>query len=313
MKGLELSRKFYNEFGEPMLKSGFGEILPHLAVGLVGSGSECYGFDDDISKDHDFEAGFCIFIPDEDIIDSRTEFALERAYTKLPKEYMGYKKANLAPVGSKRRGVIRISDFLKEKIGKADGNLSLYDWLFVPEYALAEVVNGEIFLDLSGSFTEIRNNLKNMPEDARLKRLAGNLLLMGQAGQYNYNRSVARKDTAAAQLSAFEFVKAAMQVIFLLNREYMPYYKWSFRALGCLPVLSEMGEHLEYLISSGNAELESSKKYQIIEEICNSIINELKNQGLTSFLGDQMEGHAYAVNNMIKDPNVRNMHILCSV
>lgn len=35
----------------------------------------------------------------------------------------------------------------------------------------------------------------------------------------------------AAQLACVEFVNAAMKVNFLLQDRYMPYYKWSFRAL----------------------------------------------------------------------------------
>ena len=85
MRGIEISRAYFEEYGKPMLEEHFADILPFLCVGLVGSGSECYGFDDEISRDHDFEPGFCIFIPDENIVDRRTEFLLERAYAKLPK------------------------------------------------------------------------------------------------------------------------------------------------------------------------------------------------------------------------------------
>ena len=97
MKGLELSRKYYEEFGKPMLKEQFPEIEHLIAVGLVGSGSDCYGYDDDISHDHDFEPGFCLFVPDENIIDEKTFFNLERAYSKLPKEFCGYKRSLVKP------------------------------------------------------------------------------------------------------------------------------------------------------------------------------------------------------------------------
>ena len=79
MKGLELSKRYFEEYGRPMLQKNFADVLSKLAVGLIGSGSECYGFDDDTSTDHDFEPAFCIFIPDEDIIDRKTAFNLERA------------------------------------------------------------------------------------------------------------------------------------------------------------------------------------------------------------------------------------------
>ena len=54
MKGLELSREYYEKFGKPMLTENFPELLDKIAVGLCGSGSECFGFDDELSRDHDF-------------------------------------------------------------------------------------------------------------------------------------------------------------------------------------------------------------------------------------------------------------------
>ena len=68
MKGLELSHKFYLEYGAPMIHEQFPDLESVIAVGLVGSGSECMGFDDAISKDHDFEPGFCMFLPDEETV-----------------------------------------------------------------------------------------------------------------------------------------------------------------------------------------------------------------------------------------------------
>ena len=109
MKGLELCRKFFYEYGEKMINEEFADIKHLLAAGLVGSGSECFGYDDEVSADHDFDAGFCIFVPDD--IDERRLFQLERAYAKLPKEFSGYRREKLSPVGGNRRGVIKTSEF----------------------------------------------------------------------------------------------------------------------------------------------------------------------------------------------------------
>ena len=68
MNGLELSESYFEEFGKPMLERDFPDLLPHLAAGLCGSGSECFGFDDEVSRDHDFEPGFLIFLPGEDTV-----------------------------------------------------------------------------------------------------------------------------------------------------------------------------------------------------------------------------------------------------
>ena len=309
MKGLELSEKFYEQYGAPMLRSEFSEVEKYLAVGLVGSGSECLGFDDEISKDHDFEAGFCIFLPDE--VDERTEFLLERAYSRLPEEFMGCKREKLNPVGGNRHGVLRISKFLKSKLGKENGQLSEADFFFIEEQFLLEVTNGKIFCDNLGLLTEVRENLRYLPEDVRLKKLAGNLLLMAQSGQYNYPRCIKRGDTAAAQLSVGEFVNAALKTVYLINKKYMPYYKWAFRGLKEMPTLSGLYDSLEYLISSPNTE--ATEKQEIIESVCRAIADELVSQGLTRLLTAELEPIAYSVNDRIKDPEIRNLSVLYGV
>ena len=313
MNGLELSRAYYEQYGEPMLRERFPQLMPLLAAGLAGSGSECWGYDDEISRDHDFEPGFILFLPGEDVVDRRTAFALERAYAALPKEFMGLKRAMLAPVGGARHGVLRTADFFREKTGSADGNLSLMEWLALPEYLLAEAVNGEIFADGLGEVTAIRDRLMHRPTDVRLKKLAGQLLLMGQSGQYNYRRCLLHGETGAAQLAVAEFVKSAMAAVFLLNDIYQPYYKWSFRAMRALPRLSITAELLEYLLTTDNEEEIASEKYAVMEGIAADIIGELQAQSLTQAVCGDLEKHAYSVNDRISDAQIRNLHILAAV
>ena len=230
MTGLELARAYWETYGVPMIREQFPDYEEIIAAALTGSGSECYGFDDEVSRDHDFEPGFCLFIPGEEIADRRTAFLLERAYAKLPAEFEGFRRLKLQPVGGQRHGVFRLDEYFTAKIGCPADQMTMERWLRLPEYVLAEAVNGEVFRDPAGLLTDCRNILKNMPEDARRKRLAGRLLLMSQSGQYNYQRCLKHGETGAAQLAAGEFVKNTLSAFFLLNRAYMPYYKWSFRA-----------------------------------------------------------------------------------
>jgi len=313
MKGIELSKAFYEEYGKPMLENEFSDIMPYLAAGIFGSGSECFGFDDEVSTDHDFEPGFCIFLPDEDVIDRKTAFALERAYAKLPKEFEGFRRSLMSPVGGARRGVLRTSEFFEEKIGSKTGELDKIHWLSVPEQSLAEATNGELFFDNFGEVSKIRESLKNYPDDIRLKKLAGDLLLMAQSGQYNYKRCIDHGESAAAQLAVFEFVKSAMQVIFLLNNAYQPYYKWSFRALRALPKLSLDAEIMEFLLTSSNDGEMAEEKYYSIEGIAADVIDELVEQNLTNAICGDLEKHAYSVNDKISDSEIRNMHILAAI
>lgn len=313
MKGLELSKQYYEEYGREMLRESFGEYEHLIAVGLVGSGSDCYGYDDEISHDHDFEPGFCLFLPDETVIDNKVFFNLERAYSKLPNEFNGFKRSRVKPVGGSRNGVFRTRDFYNKKIGSPDGKLTNEQWLTVPDFALAEATNGEIFRDDSGEFTEIRNRLKEMPRDVKLKKLAGNLLIMAQSGQYNYPRILKREETAAAQLALFEFSEAAIKSFFLLNNKYMPYYKWQFKALREIDGGEAMADSLEFLISTDNGAENADIKAVVINSVAEDIISLLQQQEITKATCNDLEKHAYSVNDLIGDISLRNSNILSGI
>ena len=312
MKGLELARAYFGLYGKPVLAERFPDLYPKLAFGLCGSGSECYGYDDELSQDHDFEPGFCIFLPDESVVSRREAFQLERAYASLPDTMDQIPRLKMQPTGGARHGVIRIADFFTEKVGAPDGRLSFSQWLTLPDYALSEATNGVIFEDNYGEVTRIRAALHVPPQDVTLKKLAGQVLVMAQSGQYNYTRCLRHGETGAAQLAVCEFVKAAMQTVFLLNRVYMPYYKWSFRAMRGLERLSILAELLEYLLTSDN-DSQAEEKQQVIEGIASDVIDELKNQDLSDAVCGDLEKHAYSIQDHIKDGNIRNMHILAAV
>lgn len=306
MTGLELARGFYERHGAPMLHEQFPALEGKIAVGLVGGGSECFGYDDAISRDHDFEPGFCLFLPDESSVSRQDAFALERSYAKLPKEYGGFLRATLAPVGGNRHGVLRTADFFHRYTGLDGAPKHWREWLSIPDWALAEATNGAVFRDDLGQFSALRAALSTPPEDVRLKKLAGQLLLMAQAGQYNHPRCTRRGDRAAAQLAAIEFSNAAMAAAFALDGRYMPYYKWRFRALRELPTMAHLAAPLEAILLGQTTEA-------LIESVCVEILAAVQAQGLTSRTGDDLERHAYAVNDRIADSSLRNESILAAV
>ena len=313
MTGIELARAYWEMYGVPMIREQFPEYEEIIAAALTGGGSECYGFDDEVSRDHDFEPGFCLFIPGEEIVDRRTAFLLERAYAKLPAEFEEFSRQKLQPVGGQRHGVFRIDEYFTEKIGCPVEEMSMEQWLCLPEYALAEAVNGEVFRDGAGLLTDCRKRLSEMPEDARRKRLAGRLLLMAQSGQYNYRRCLKHGEAGAAQLAVGEFVKNTLSAVFLLNRAYMPYYKWSFRALRALPGGEDLDRSLEWLLTTDNGEAVAEDKYFCMEGIASQVIDLLQEQGLTEAVCGDLEKHAYSVNDGIRDGEIRNRHILYCV
>ena len=312
MKGLEIAEKYYREYGAEMMHTQFPELEEIVAVGLTGSGSECYGYDDDTSRDHDFEPGFILFLPPEEVVDRKTAFRMERAYAKLPDEFLGLTRNKDVSYDTGRHGVIRTADFFRAKVGDPEGELSLEQWMNIPEHYLLEATNGKIFRDDVGTVTDIRARLAYFPEDVRLKKLAGALMIAEQASNYNYERQLSRGDTAAAQLAMYEYVKNVLSVCFLLEKKYKPYYKWVFRALNDLPTFAVLREDLEYLISSGNGVADAVEKRSKIRTINARLGEEIRRQALSDYEGLHLDSFAYCVNGKIKDPSVRNLHVMAA-
>ncbi len=309
MQGLDISREFYLQYGKPMLKEQFSDVIDRIAVGLAGEGSECLGFDDEHSRDHDFDAGFCLWITEEDERDFG--FRLERAYSKLPKEFMGLRRSAVSPVGGNRHGVITVENFYTKFLGAPTAPDTAERWLTIPSSSLAAAVSGEVFCDALGAFSEVRNTLKQgYPEDVRLKKLAAHTVLAAQAGQYNYMRCVNRGETAAAQLCAFEFVKHVISTIYLLGNRYEPFYKWAYRGMRELPVLNNLGDALEFLTETDNTAETATTKQAVIEDIAGMLIAEFKEQGITKATCGDLEKHAYSIQDSVKDATLRNTHIM---
>ncbi len=222
MQGLELSRRYYEEFGIPMIKEQFAEYENRIAAGLAGPGSDCFGFDDEISRDHDFGAGFCLWLTEED--NELFGFQLARAYGRLPRLYMDFEKGKTNSYGTARYGVKTISDFYLPLTGRKGAPETLHDWLYIPEHALAAATNGCVFRDNLGEFSRIRNEIKNgMPEDIRLKKLAARAALMAQSGQYNFSRCLAHGENGAAALASVEYARNTASLVFLIMGDYAPF------------------------------------------------------------------------------------------
>ncbi len=309
MKGLEVAREFYLQYGKPMLEEQFADVIDRIAIGLVGEGSECLGFDDEVSRDHDFDAGFCLWLTVED--ERKFGFRLERAYAKLPKEFMGLHRSMLSPVGGNRHGVMTIDDFYTRHLGAPGAPDTVRRWLYTPASSLLAASNGEVFRDDLGIFSAVRDTLRDgYPEDIRRKKLAAHMIFMAQAGQYNFDRCISRGEIGAAQLAVFEFVKHAVSAIYLLNNQYEPFYKWAYRGLENLTTLGQLGDALQEITMLDNSPDNVTIKRAVIEDIAMLLIEECITQDLTKAVCNDLEKHAYSILDGVKDVNLRNMHIM---
>lgn len=285
-KGLDLCEAFYHEYGEPMLREKFPMYLPYIAAGLVGEGSECLGFDDAISRDHDFGPGFCLFLTDS--VYEEIGEALQQAYDRLPVTYMGVTR-RVSPKAPKRVGVFRIGEFYERLTGFRDVPESNSQWLYAEDYRLAAATSGRVFRDELGEFTRIRKGLlAHYPEEVRIKKIAREAALIAQSGQYNYGRMLERGDKVTAQVALGEFMKHTMSIVYLLNRRYAPFYKWMHKGMEKLPILAVIGDILNAI---ADMQIGDERIPQTIEIIVTLIIDEMKKQSLTTGSDNYLDHH----------------------
>ena len=81
MDVIEKNRRFYDEHVADLIHTRFHEYEDRIAVGIVGEGSDCFGYDDEISRDHDFGTGVCLWVTDDDM--KRFGHMLSIAYNEL--------------------------------------------------------------------------------------------------------------------------------------------------------------------------------------------------------------------------------------
>lgn len=246
---LERCREFYECYGKEMIHNRFPEYEDRIAVGLIGAGSDCFGFDDVVSTDHDYGLGFCMWLTtaDYEMIGS----SLQKEYELLVQEHAD--NASLNMFLQQRRGVFTINDFYNTLLETSQDYEKLIDhkksvtsasssgldvtfteqlWAKVEEYKLASAVNGEVFIDELGIFSKVRAVLLDYyPEKIWRRKLAQRLHDFSQYAQSNYPRMMAREDYVTASLCAAKALETAMDLVYLLKKEYAPYYKWKKKGI----------------------------------------------------------------------------------
>jgi len=225
------SRLFYDECVAPMIRSRFPQYEGRIAVGVAGEGSDCFGYFDELSRDHDFGTGVCLWLSDPDMALFGKE--LESSYNGLvDSKDRTFLTARLR----ERRGVMSIHDFYSKILcidcSTKECTMSEDQWLSLEHSCLATAVNGEIFRDDLGEFTAFRNLLLSYyPDRVWRIRIAEKMHEYSACLQVNYARCMTRGDIVAADICKVRGMEVAMELFFLLKRTYPPYYKWTYRAL----------------------------------------------------------------------------------
>jgi len=239
LSGRELARQFHADVVAPLLD----RTMPGLryAAGRLGSGSDVLGFDDDMSRDHDWGCRLTLLVGEHDrdavpAIRGQLEQELPESYQGLPVRFPVTWDSSL----SHQIDIATVADFAIGRLGvDPAAGLSPADWLILTGQSVLEVTRGPVFTDGTGELTRVRAMLRWYPPDieryilaAGWQRLSQQMPLAGRAGE--------RGDELGSRLICAQLAGDLISLAFALCREWQPYAKWRGTAFQALPIAADV-------------------------------------------------------------------------
>lgn len=294
VSGMELCRAYYETYGRAMIHEKFPGYEDRIAVGLAGEGSDCFGYDDETSRDHDWGPSFMMWVSDE--VYAEIGEQLQAAYEELPRTFLGY-TYQASRQGAGRRGVQTIRNFYGRLLGieHMEGiykameteNPGLIPFRQMEDSALAAAVNGGVFRDDEGIFTQIRTLLtEHYPERLRYLRIAEAAARFCQYGQYNSGRMLRRGDGLSSRIMLGRAAQEALKLAYYMERRFPPHDKWLAEGV------RRPGDH-EQLLQLLTAALESRGEdaCRLMEQVGGLLAHDLYRAGYISDIDSFLEEH----------------------
>ena len=327
--GLELSRRFFAESVEPIIR----RARPGLkyAAALIGSGSEVLGFDTEMSADHHWGPRVMMFLEEAGFSESRE--AIDRVLrTELPPAFLGY-STNFTEPDPNDNNVQRlqfveggpinhrvefytINSYVRSYLDfDASRRIEPADWLTFPQQKLLSLTGGEVYHDSLG-LEAVRKSFGYFPHDVWLYILASGWNRIGQE-EHLMGRAGIVGDEVGSALIAARLVRDVMFICHLMERRYAPYPKWfgtSFKHLECS---AEMLPSLVAVLNSPewkDRERAMTKVYEQIAAMHNKLrITDPRPDKVGNFFGRPFKvinlagGFSDAIRREITDPGVQQI------
>lgn len=327
IQGLTLSGLFYEEIVGPL----WGKYFPHVpySAAIIGSGSEVLGFDTSQSSDHHWGPRLMIFLKEEDLRQYREKihaFFCEH----LPYSFKGFstnfgspdtigvqllQEIDSGPVNH-RIELLTFEGFFLDYLGIDPlGEISVRDWLMLPEQLLLTVTRGAVYHDGIGELQKIRQKLRYYPDDvwryllaSQWQRISQEEAFVGRCGDVG--------DELGSRLIAARLIRDLMKLCFLMERCYAPYNKWfgtAFARLDCAQKLSPVFDGILQAESWRERENHLSTAYEIIANMHNALeITDVLETKVSPYYGRpylviQAEHFAEAIKATIQNEELRSM------
>ena len=254
MQGIELSRGFYTDIVRPWLSQAAPDL--RYSAALIGYGSELLGFDDEISRDHNWGPRVHIIVSRADFDDHARRLVDE--FSKIaPASYLGEpigwrSRPHPAASGDESAGAFEHGlEFhtLETRLDahfatRSVDDLTALQWLAFAEQKLLAFTAGAVFNDDDGRLTQARERMHYFPDDVWLYKIACQWGRIAQEQAF-VGRTGQAGDDLGSRVVAARLVRDVMRLGFLLDRRYAPYSKWFGSGFALLPIAKTLSPHLD--------------------------------------------------------------------
>jgi hypothetical protein len=282
----ELARLYYIEAVRPILEVDYPNLV-HSA-GLIGPGSEVLGFDTEMSTDHNWGVRVAIYLAEADHARLADELRTTLSH-KLPLVFRGWpthfeqvpddpetvvpRLADSRPINH-RVQITTLHGFLREYIGvEPDRELTLLDWLAIPEQNLLSLVAGAVYHDGLNVLEPMRLKLAYYPHDVWLYLMSAQWQRIGQEEPFVGRAGTAGDDLGSAVIAA-RLVRDLMRLCLLMARQYAPYPKWFGTAFARLNSASTLAPILQEVLRATDWQ-EREKHLSAAYEVAAAMHNDL--------------------------------------
>lgn len=282
IKGLELSESFFNENKALLFKKIPSNAIEYITIGLFGFGSECYGVDDEISEDHDFDQGFIILV--EDSVPLTDFLKIKQAYDCLPKLYKRFCLLNQT-----KHGVHYMKEYLNY--------LGVNDIKNISDESKALLLNGKLFYQgFASTFSNLRYDIRKNSNYDFLIDLSLKALEINKYIPYNLKRSLDREDLYTFKSLKNNLVNHLIEFYYIYHKMYLPHDKLRLKLMDNNSIIKKW---IYYILDHDDI----SKLY---EEISAKIIETLHNFNVIKRINTlYIEDYKEEITSFIKEWNIK--------
>lgn len=291
MQGLEIARTFFLEWGLPWLKTKYPQLVDRVAAGRF-SGSDVLCGDDAISRDHNWGPQFHLFLTAEDYAAHGTELS-RQMNDAAPKPWKSWR---VAGAGDNNAIVESVPAYFERVFGLKQMPPALVAWDRLEESKLYFLRHGAIWHDPAGELTAARTALHSYPGPVLRRRLQEECFRAWHFGEYNFvQRMIVRNDPLTIAICLGDFCQAVMRLLFLIEGDYTPYWKWLAFEFRKRPVAVDYAPLLMRLVQSGDRTEQAGMVRQICTQLHTRLLREKlvtgakANQWLLPLLNDANE------------------------